>query len=161
MSDLLQATLNRQAIHAAMTGQPMPEPSASSAATTTTSNHAGGIPRSPLMGYRSSGEHSEDDSDDALTPVCTRPSTPAPSSSKRRTGLHATASSTSASRSTSPSRLAKKRLAEEAERKSSRDPLRRFDNAISTLIFRELDVADLARAMRVCKRWHRSATISV
>lgn len=128
--------------------------------------------RSPPMGSSASAasseaEHSEDEDDSAYTPVHTRPSTPSGTPRKGRelqhSGLassHSNASTPAGSRSSSPSRLAKKKLAEEAERRKSRDPLRRFDNDVSSKIFRELDVTSLARCMRVSKRWRRSATIS-
>lgn len=134
MSDLLHNTLNRNAHYAAMTGQPLPP------------RHT-----SPTMGSNASDAS---DDENALTPVHTRPGTP--TGTPRRRGSRTPAES----RSTSPSRLAKKRMAEEAERRRSRDPLVRFDNTISARIFRELDVLDLARAQRVCKKWSRSATIS-
>lgn len=131
--------------------------------------------RSPPLGSSHSATSSEggrgndsddDDDDNAYTPVHTRPGTPIGTPRRRQfdataaATLPSTSSTPGGSRSTSPTRLAKKRMAEEAERKASRDPLRRFENEISSRIFRELDVASLARCMRVSKRWRRSATIS-
>lgn len=156
MSDLRHEALNRQAIiAAAMEGRTL-EPVYP--------------PTSPPLS-RSSMTASDDSEDDdtAYTPVHTRPGTPtALSHGARRSGLgpggrgsgSSRTGTPSGSRSSSPTRLARKRALEEQERKTSKDPLRRFDNTVSSRIFRELDVTSLARCLRVCRRWHRSATIS-
>ena len=100
----------------------------------------------------------------AYTPVHTRPSTPTrPRSLLPTYHLYpdSKSSTPSGSRSSSPTRRKRERKAqEEQERKSSMDPLRRFENEVSSRIFRELDVTALARCKRVSKRWNRSATIS-
>jgi hypothetical protein len=51
-------------------------------------------------------------------------------------------------------------LQDENDKKYSLDPLKRFENAVSSRIFKELDVVALARCARVSKAWRRSATIS-
>lgn len=108
------------------------------------------------------------DDERAYTPVHTRPGTPIGTPRYRGSlysGSTASGQSTpSASRSSSPTRRSgsrrDKRAAEEQERRNSRDPLRRFENEVSSRIFKELDVTMLARCTRVSKRWNRSATIS-
>lgn len=147
MNDLRHEALNRQAMMAAaMEGR---SPSQSP----------------PMAGSVYSA--TSDDDDDSFTPVHTRPSTPIhtrPSTpapgTLRAKGSPSRTGTPAGSRSSSPSRLAKRRLAEEQENRASRDLLRRFQNEISSRIFRELDVTALARCLRVSKRWHRSATIS-
>lgn len=152
-SDLLHAALNRATLrdHDARSAGHLSPPMGSSASAA------------------SSDVHTDDDDDDnTYTPVHTRPGTPSGTPRRGRDafashshhGLTAAADSPAGSRSSSPSRLAKKKMAEEAERRKSRDPLWRFDNDISSKIFRELDVPSLARCLRVSKRWRRSATIS-
>lgn len=122
-----------------------------------------------LQQHHSSAASDSGASDDggagsAYTPVHTRPSTPTrPRSLLPTYHLYpdSKSSTPSGSRSSSPTRRKRERKAqEEQERKSSMDPLRRFENEVSSRIFRELDVAALARCKRVSKRWNRSATIS-
>lgn len=157
-SDLLHAALNRATLrdHDARSAGNLSPPMGSSASAA--SSDAGGGDR---------GAHTDDEDDNTYTPVHTRPGTPSgggagtPRSGRGRdTFASHYNDSPSGSRSSSPSRLAKKKMAEEAERRKSRDILWRFDNDISSKIFRELDVTSLARCMRVSKRWRRSATIS-
>ena len=100
-------------------------------------------------------------SDDGnYTPVHTRPGTPV--GTPRRSHFASSGASTpAASRSSSPTRRRKEKKAlEEQEKKASRDPLKKFENDVSSRIFRELDVIALTRCKRVSKRWNRSATIS-
>lgn len=160
MSDLLHEALNRQMTLSA-------QQQSSSSALSPTRSPPMLSPRLSAQDHPSVGGGPDDD-DDAYTPVHTRPTSPVPGTSSRSSHRsNEPASPTKGgrpvgSRSSSPSRLAKKRMAEEQERRSSRDPLRRFEShqGISSRIFRELGVVDLARCMRVCKRWNRSATIS-
>lgn len=153
-SDLLHAALNRATLRdhdARSAGHLSPPMGSSASAASSDAGDRGGF-------------HTDDEDDNTYTPVHTRPGTP--SGTPRRGRGDASSSfpgrmdSPAGSRSSSPSRLAKKKMAEEAERRKSRDPLWRFDNDISSKIFRELDVPSLARCLRVSKRWRRSATIS-
>ena len=158
--DLLhEALMRKMRMDAAMRGEDARSPPMSSTSGRSEHGNDSEDEDERISVRSSSGNHY----DSVYTPVHTRPGTP--TGTPRRGRLAAGGAATPGdSRSTSPtgtgSRMAKKRAQEEQERKSSRDPLRRFENDVSSRIFRELDEQALARCLRVSKRWQRSATIS-
>ncbi|EIN12347.1 hypothetical protein PUNSTDRAFT_49601 [Punctularia strigosozonata HHB-11173 SS5] len=91
-------------------------------------------------------DRAHDSDDDEWVNVQTAPGTP-------RTGSRAP------SRAQSPTRASQLPTSPRLAPRSS-DPLRAFPTEISQRIFGRLNIGDLARCSRVCKRWNKSQTLN-
>ncbi|KAJ9111200.1 hypothetical protein QFC20_002694 [Naganishia adeliensis] len=87
--------------------------------------------------------YDEDEDDDEMVDLQTRPGTPVPGGVKS-VGM----SSGSGLRSLS------------GKLTTSRDPLRILPSALAVRVFLQLDIKSLARCNRVCKRWRKSSTLN-
>jgi len=108
-------------------------------------------PRSPPQGLQAL-----DDSDDELVGVTSVPGTPARSRAPSRPSSRAS----SPTRSGASRRRVPGPLLLTITKGMNTDPLRAFPTEVGQRLFALLNISDLARCSRVCKKWEKSQTIN-